>query len=45
MYYSNLTDYFYSLMLQHAEAGNCAEGLLRFIIQVWGEINSEIIQN
>ncbi|CAB4416340.1 unnamed protein product [Rhizophagus irregularis] len=25
--------------------GNCAEGLLHFIIQVWGEINSEIIQN
>jgi len=40
------------LLLQHVEAGNRAEDLrmnvlqaIRFIIQAWGEINSEIIHN
>ncbi|GBC10563.1 hypothetical protein RclHR1_09720005 [Rhizophagus clarus] len=40
------------LLLRHVEAGNRAEDLrmdvlqaIRFIIQAWGEINSEIIRN
>ena len=39
-------------MLQYVEIGNCAEELcidvlqaIRFIIQAWGEVNSEIISN